>query len=72
MARIGVELNLFEILTKNDDIPVNAKILAEQTEVDPILMSSSYYECQSKFAQLISRRPVLAILCVIRHDQRGR
>jgi hypothetical protein len=41
MARIGIELNLFQILTKNGDVPVNTKTLAEQTGVDPVLMGLS-------------------------------
>lgn len=68
MARIGIELNLFEILVKNGDVPVNAEILAEQTGVDPGLMGLSLCGRQRKSASLMWRRPVLAILCVLRDD----
>ena len=71
MARIGIELNLFEILVKNDDVPTNAKTLAGQAGVDPSLMSLLLCDRYRQFVPFILRRSLFEILCVIRHDRRG-
>lgn len=41
MAKIGIELNLFDILAASES-PLTSATLAEKTGVDPILMSKFY------------------------------
>ena len=40
MARIGIEINLFDILTEHEGTPLSSSTLAEKTGVDPVLMST--------------------------------
>lgn len=67
MARIGIEVGLFDALSKAEGRAQSAAQLAEATKVDPALMRMA---CDERIyaTKVNSGRPLPSILCLLRHD----
>jgi len=67
MARIGIELHLFEILAGSENTPLSSITLAEKTGVDLVLMSMSSVKVGC-LCSLTLQRTFPAMLGVVRYD----